>query len=194
MNISGVEVRMSTTNVLDWFYAPTRLVSDKWEEEAKTFANTTAVTRQTLNLTAGCSDTLNPAAAMADQPGMIAMGGYGQPGTGCKVDENTDLRWGIPGAWRQKGQKQLWARPFATTPYLGGGEPQAVDDESNLIFSAMIRNRKEAGTIMDKAIPNFYQPLITLKKSEYSKPTNWVEDWTRGGDATRLVQTKRVAV
>jgi hypothetical protein len=185
---------MSTTNVLDWFYAPTRLVSDKWEEEAKTFANTTAVTRQTLNLSAGCSDTLNPAAAMADQPGMIAMGGYGQPGTGCKVDENTDLRWGIPGAWRQKGQKQLWARPFATTPYLGGGEPQAVDDESNLTFSAMIRNRKEAGTIMDKAIPNFYQPLITLKKSEYSKPTNWVEDWTRGGDATRLVQTKRVAV
>jgi hypothetical protein len=47
---------------------------------------------------------------------------------------------------------------------------------------------------MDKAIPNFYQPLITLKKSEYSKPTNWIEDWTRGGDATRLVQTKRVAV
>jgi hypothetical protein len=46
---------------------------------------------------------------------------------------------------------------------------------------------------MDKAIPNFYQPLITLKQSEYSNPTNWVEDWTRGGDATRLVQTKRIS-
>jgi hypothetical protein len=45
---------------------------------------------------------------------------------------------------------------------------------------------------MDKAIPNFYQPLIGLKSSEYSNPHNWIEAWTRGGDATRLVQTQRV--
>jgi hypothetical protein len=45
---------------------------------------------------------------------------------------------------------------------------------------------------MDKAIPNFYDPLIPTKASEYSNPSNWVEGWTRGGDATRLVQTKRV--
>jgi hypothetical protein len=180
-------------NTLDYFFAPTRIKSDSYEQEAKTFANQSSLTRQTLSLSAGCSDTLNPAAAMADQPGMIATGGYGQPGTGCKVDENTQLRWGTPGAWRQKGPKQLWARPFATTPNLGGGEPQAVQDETSLIFSAPPRNRKEASTIMDKAIPNYYQPLISVKASEYSNPTNWVESWTRGGDATRLVQTKRVA-
>lgn len=183
---------MSSTNILDWFYANTRIASDKYEEEAKTFANNSSLTRQTLSLTSGCSDTLNPAAAMADQPGMIAMGGYGQPGTGCKVDENTELRWGVPAAWREKGPKQLWARPFATTPNLGGGDPTVVDDETGLIFSAPPRNRKEASTIMDKAIPNFYQPLIPIKKTEYSNPTNWIESWTRGGDATRLVQTKRV--
>jgi hypothetical protein len=67
-----------------------------------------------------------------------------------------------------------------------------VQDETGLIFSAPPRNRKEASTIMDKAIPNFYQPLIGLKSSEYSNPHNWVESWTRGGDATRLVQTQRV--
>lgn len=127
---------------------------------------------------------------MAEQPGMIAMGGYGMGG-GCRVDENTQLRWGTPGAWRMKGPKQLWTRPFATTPNLGGGEPMAVDDESGLIQSAPPRNRKEASTIMDKTIPNFFQPLIEIKQSEHSNPSNWVEGWTRGGDATRLVQTKR---
>ena len=183
---------MSTTNTVDWFFAPTRIKSDTYDEAAKTFENQSSLTRQTLSLSAGCSDTLNPAAAMSDQPGMIAMGGYGMGG-GCRVDESTDLRWGTPGAWRQRGPKQLWARPFSTTPNLGGGEPGAVDDESGLIHAAPPRNRKEASTIMDKAIPNFFQPLLEIKQSEYSKPTNWVEDWTRGGDATRLVQTKRVA-
>jgi len=184
---------MTTSNTVDWFYAPTRVKSDKYEEAAKNVADTSNLTRQTASLTAGCSDTLNPAAAMADQPGMIAMGGFGQPGMGCKVDENTELRWGMEGTHRQKGPKQLWARPFATTPNLGGGDPMVVDDESGLLRSAPPRNRKEASTIMDKAIPNFYQPLIDIKKSEYSNPTNWVEGWTRGGDATRLVDTKRVA-
>lgn len=174
---------------MDWFFAPTRIKSEPPSGE---FSQNDGLTRQTLSLSAGCSDTLNPAAAMADQPGMIATGGYGMPGTGCKVDENTQLRWGEAGAWRQKGHKQLWARPFATTPNLGGGEPQAVDDESGLIHAAAPRNRKEASTIMDKAIPNYYQPLLTIKASEYSNPSNWIEGWTRGGDATRLVQTKRL--
>jgi hypothetical protein len=110
------------------------------------------------------------------------------------VDADTELRWGIPGAWRQKGKNELWARPFATTPDLGGGDPSAVNDETNLIHGAVIRNRKESKTIMDQAIPNFYQPLIDIKQAEYSNPNNWIYDWTRGGDATRLVQTKRTDV
>lgn len=185
---------MTTTNNVDWFYAPTRIVSDKYDEASKTFANNAGLTRATASLTAGCSDTLNPAAAMADQPGMIARGGFGSAGAGgCKVDDNTELRWGTPGAWRHKGRHQLWSRPFATTPNLGGGEPEAVDHESDLIHSAPPRTRKEANTIMDKVIPNFFEPLITQKQSEHTNPTNWIYDWTRGGDATRLVQQKRVA-
>jgi hypothetical protein len=184
---------MSTTNTTDWFFAPTRIKSDNYESSAQSFKDTSYRSRQTLDVGSGCSDTLNPAVAMADQPGMIAGRGQGMPGTGCKVDENTDLRWGIPGAWRQKGHKQLWSRPFATTPNLGGGEPTAVDDESKLIHSAIIRNRKESNSIMDKAIPNYYDPLIPIKAAEYKNASNWVESWTRGGDATRLVQTNRVS-
>lgn len=181
---------MSSTNVLDYFFANTRQRSDDYDQAAKTFSDQSSLTRQTVSLSAGCSDTLNPAAAMADQPGMIAMGGFGMGG-GCRVDENTELRWGTPGAWRMKGPKQLWSRPFATTPNLGGGEPMAVDDESSLMQAAPPRNRKEASTIMDKAIPNFFQPLIDVKKSEYSNTSNWVEGWTRGGDATRMISQAR---
>jgi hypothetical protein len=184
---------MSTTNTSDWFFAPTRIRSDNYDASAQSFKDTSYFSSQVLNVNAGCSDTLNPASAMADQVGMIAKGGLGMAGGGCKVDENTELRWGTPGAWRHKGPKQLWARPFATTPNLGGGEPSKVDDESGLIHSAIIRNRKETNTIMDKAIGNYYDPLIPLKQSEYSNTSNWIEGWTRGGDSTRLVQTKRVS-
>lgn len=182
-----------STNTYDWFFAPTRIKADSYQEDTNAFASKSALTRQTGSLTAGCSDTLNPAAAVADQPGLIARGGFGQPGGGCKVDQNTELRWGIEGAHRQKGPKQLWARPFATTPFMGGGEPQAVDEESGLIRSAPPRNRKEASTIMDKAIPNYYQPLIGTKASAVHDVNHWVEQWTRGGDATRLVPQKRVS-
>jgi hypothetical protein len=84
---------MSTTNVLDYFFAPTRIRSDEYDQASKNFGNQSTLTRQTLSTDSGCSDTLNPAAAMADQPGMIARGGFGNPG-GCKIDENTELRWG----------------------------------------------------------------------------------------------------
>jgi hypothetical protein len=185
--------KMTTTNTLDWFYAPTRIVSDKYSEEAKTFENNSGLTRQTASLTAGCSETLNPAAAIADQVGLIPRGAFGTA-LGCKIDEHTELRWGTPGAWRHKGPHQLWARPFATTPALGKGDPGKVGDETSLIFSAPPRNRKEASTIMDKAIPNFFDPLIPQKQEEHSNPQNWIYDWTRGGDATRLVQTQRRSV
>ncbi len=64
-------------NSYDWFFAPTRIKADKYQEDTTEFANKSAQSRQTMSLTAGCSDTLNPAAAMADQPGMIAMRGFG---------------------------------------------------------------------------------------------------------------------
>jgi hypothetical protein len=183
---------MSSTNSLDYFYAPTRIRSDEYSEAQQNIGSTSALTRQTTAIGSGCSDTLNPAAAMADQPGFIATGGFG--GLGCKVDESTDLKWGIPGAWRQKGKHELWARPFATTPNLGGGDQSKVNDESYLIHSALIKNRKEANTIMDSTFPGFFAPLLDLQATEFKNPHNWVQEWTWGGDSTRLVQTKRTEV
>ena len=74
-----------TTNTYDWFFAPTRIKADKYQEDTSAFADNTLKSRQAVSLTAGCSDTLNPAAAMADQPGMIAMCGFGQPVYVCKL-------------------------------------------------------------------------------------------------------------
>lgn len=178
-----------TTNTLDYFFAPTRSKTDA--EHTKHFAVGNDSLLGRISATTNCFG-MTPAEAMADQPGMIAHGGFGQPGLGCKVDENTQLRWGIPGAWREKGKHQLWSRPFATTPDLGGGNPNEADIESNLIHSTLVRNRKEASTIMDKGIPNFFQPLIPVKKAEYTNVNNWVEQGVRGGDATRLISVKYV--
>jgi hypothetical protein len=76
---------------------------------------------------------------------------------------------------------------------MGGGSPAEVDTESGLIHSMLQRSTKDNSTIMDKAIPNYYQPLIPVKQQEYSNPANWVQDkWARGGDPTRLIQLKRV--
>jgi hypothetical protein len=46
---------------------------------------------------------------------------------------------------------------------------------------------------MDKMIPNYYQPLIGVKAADYTNVNHWVEQWTRGGDATRLLPQTRVS-
>jgi hypothetical protein len=182
-----------SSNPIDFFYALTRGRNDTARADADAVANQSAMSRTQTTPDGDCSGALNPALAMADQPGMIPTSGFWMPGSGCKVQENTDLRWGDPDAWRVKGPKQLWARPFATTPNMGGGAPTEVDTESGLIHSMLQRSTKDNSTIMDKAIPNYYQPLIPFKQAEYSRPDNWILDqWTRGGDPTRLIQVKRV--
>lgn len=102
----------------------------------------------------GCSGSMNPASTAAESVGLIPTAGFGMAAGGCTVDLNTELTWGVPGGHREKGPKQLWARPFTTTPNLGGGNPGDVDHESQLIQSASIRNRKETNTISDKTIPH----------------------------------------
>jgi len=183
-----------STNTVDWFFASTRGNMDQSHVAEHTFANEAAVGRQTSLFGGGdCTGALSPANAMADQPGMIARGGYGLLGAGCEVDTNTNLRWGDVDGLRVKGPKQLWIRPFPTTPNLGRGrEAGTVNDESSLIHAQLQRAKKEASTIMDKTIPNYYQPLIAVKQSEYSNPNNWVQSWTWGGDSTRLIKKTRV--
>lgn len=194
MKLSGfVDKRQMSSNPIDFFFALTRGRNDTARADADAVANQSAMSRIQTTPDEDCSGSLNPALAMADQPGMIATSGRWMPGGGCKVQENTELRWGDPDAWRVKGPKQLWPRPFATTPNMGGGAPSEVDTESGLIHSMLQRSTKDTSTIMDKAIPNYFQPLIPIKQDEYSNPDNWVQDkWARGGDPTRLIQSKRI--
>jgi hypothetical protein len=182
-----------STNTVDWFYASTRGNMDQTHVAEHNFANESAMGRQTSFFGGDdCSGALSPASAMADQPGMIARGGYGM-GPGCDIDKNSDLRWGDAEGLRVKGPKQLWVRPFSTTPNLGRGrQADSVGDESTLIHAQLQRAKKEASTIMDKTIPNFYQPLIAVKQSEFSNPNNWIQNWTWGGDSARLVKKTRV--
>jgi hypothetical protein len=182
-----------STNTVDWFYASTRGNMDQSHVADQNFANDAAMGRQTSFFGGDdCSGALSPASAMADQPGMIARGGYGM-GPGCEIDRNSDLRWGDAEGLRVKGPKQLWIRPFSTTPNLGRGrQADSVGDESTLIHAQLQRARKEASTIMDKTIPNYYQPLIPVKQTEFDNPNNWIQSWTWGGDSTRLVKKTRV--
>ena len=181
---------MSATNVLDWFFAPTRSRADA--VNAGDIANTNGQSRMSSQVFSDCG-AQNPVTVAAKSVGLIPTSGFGMAGGGCTVDTNTELKWGIEGAHRQKGPKQLWQRPFATTPNLGGGDPDGVDTETTLIQSASIRNRKETNTISDKTIPHYFAPLIEDKAAEYKDTDNWIEPWTRGGDNTRLKQMKRVS-
>jgi hypothetical protein len=156
-------------------------------------ANTNSQSYMNSRTDIGCSGTMNPASTAAESVGLIPTAGYGMAAGGCTVDLNTELTWGVPGGHREKGPKQLWARPFTTTPNLGGGNPADVDHESQLIQSASIRNRKETNTISDKTIPHFFSPLLEEKAEEQRDTSNWIEGWTRGGDNTRLIPVKRVA-
>jgi hypothetical protein len=185
-------IRGMSSNTVDWFFANTRGNVDQSHITEQNFANDAALGRQTSLFGGDCTGTLSPASAMADQPGMIARGGYGL-GAGCEIDTNSDLRWGDGDGLRVKGPKQLWVRPFSTTPNLGRGrESDAVNDESSLIHARLQRAKKEASTIMDKTIPNYYQPLIPIKQAEYENPNNWIQNWTWGGDSSRLVKKTRV--
>jgi hypothetical protein len=185
-------IRDMSTNTVDWFFANTRGNVDQSHVMEHDFANEAALGRQTSLFGGDCSGALSPANAMADQPGMIARGGYGL-GPGCDIDTNTGIKFGEVDGMRVKGPKQLWIRPFSTTPDLGRGrQADTVGDESSLLHAALQRSKKEASTIMDKTIPNYYQPLIPIKQSEHSNPHNWIQGWTWGGDSTRLIKKTRV--
>ena len=188
MKLSRFDDKSMSTNTVDWFFANTRGNVDQSHVMDQNFANDSALGHQTT----GCGEALGPANAMADQPGMIARGGYGM-GDACTIDTNSDLRWGASDGLRVKGPKQLWVRPFSTTPNLGRGrEADTVGDESSLIHAQLQRAKKDSSTIMDKTIPNYYQPLIPVKQAEYSNPDNWVQSWTWGGDSSRLVKKTRI--
>lgn len=130
--------------------------------------------------------------AAAEYVGLVPRAGFGNSaGGGCEIDKHSELLWGDPATVRYKGPKQLFQRPWATTPFMGGGDPDSVPDESKLIFGHSTANRKSIQTVTDKQFPVF-MPLIPEKESDIPDNNYFVEPFLRGGFASRLVPKTRI--
>lgn len=127
----------------------------------------------------------------AEHPGLIPQGGYGNTPGGCGIETQSDLLFGAPGTARFKGPKQVFARPFATTPNLSMGSVEHIDDQSRAIFGHSTANRKSIQTVTDKQFPVF-EPLIPEKAADIPENNYFVEPFLRGGLSARLVAHNRV--
>lgn len=127
-----------------------------------------------------------------ENPGLVPQAGYGNsPAGGCAIDKQTDLLWGAPGTARTKGPKQVFPRPYATTPFLGLGTLEGIDDQNKIVYGHSTANRKSIQTVTDKQFPVF-QPLIPEKEADIPENNYFVEPFLRGGLASRLIPRVRV--
>ena len=128
----------------------------------------------------------------ADAPGMIPKGNFGNsPEGGCGIELQSDLLFGAPGTARLKGPKQIFPRPFATTPFLGIGNIEGIEDQSRVMFGHSTANRKSIQTVTDKQFPVF-EPLLPEKEADIAENNYFVEPFLRGGLAARMIPHNRV--
>jgi hypothetical protein len=184
-----------THNPMSWFYATSRPKNDvvkQDQEAAQNYGSLQWQTGQPLPSMEGALTfatnfpAMNYSGSGGGQGGSTAVGGQ-------DVDLLSRLLLGDEGTFRVKGHQQLFARPYATTPNMGGGpSASAKDTESKLIQSQVIRQPKEFGTVTDKTFPWVWTPMIPELRSEMSDVNTYVEQWTRGGEPSRLVVKNRV--
>ena len=118
-------------------------------------------------------------------PGLIPRGNFGNsPEGGCGIDTQT-------GTAKVKGPKQVFPRPFATTPFLGLGSVESIPDQNKVVFGHSTANRKSIQTVTDKQFPVFW-PLIQEKKDDMVNDNYFIEPWIRGGLAVRPLHSERV--
>lgn len=121
--------------------------------------------------------------SMAGNPGMVGKGNYGNsPEGGCAIDTQTQLLFGDPGTSRQPGPKQVFPRPWATTPNLGLGTIEGIEDQNKIVYGHSTANRKSIQTVTDKQFPVFAPllPEVLDDYSEYSRNLNNVVPATFG--------------
>lgn len=160
------------------FYANTRV-----QESASSVPST----QQSV----GCGTT-NIFRSAVEYLGIIPKGNVGNaPEDGCAVDTQSRLMWGDVGTSREKGPKQTFARPWATTPNLGQGSVEAIDANNSVTFGHSTANRKSIQTVTDTQFPVF-QPLIQQKESDIPAHNYFVEPFLRGGLSSRLIPKTRV--
>jgi hypothetical protein len=172
------------------FHATTRGgVEDRYGNADASKRNMTAT--YYANVPASCGNGSAWTAA-AEYVGLVPRGNFGNsPEGGCGIDTQTDLLFGDPAAARMKGPKQLYARPFPTTPFLGMGTIEGIPDQNKVIFGHSTANRKSIQTVTDKQFPVF-EPLIPEKEADIVKDNYFVEPFLRGGFASRLVPKVRI--
>ena len=130
--------------------------------------------------------------AAAEYVGLVPRGNFGNsPEGGCAIDTQTELLFGDPAAARFKGPKQLFQRPFPTTPFLGMGTIEGIPEQNKVIFGHSTANRKSIQTVTDKQFPVF-EPLIQEKEEDISQNHYFVEPFLRGGFASRNVPKTRI--
>jgi hypothetical protein len=132
---------------------------------------------------------------MAPNPGMIGKGNFGNsPEGGCAIDTQSELIFGAPGTARQKGPKQVFPRPWATTPFLGMGTIEGIDDQNKVMFGHSTANRKNIQTVTDKQFPIF-APLLPELLDDFQEYGQNVATFLPGrgrGYATTLEKKTRV--
>ena len=133
---------------------------------------------------------MNNAKYMATtQPCINYSGTFGLSGGGCNVDENSKLL--IGGIQTHPRSKlDLFARPFATVPYLGRG---AVDPmlESQIQQGESITNKRSITKLAERNYLRYHTtPLLPNIKERIQNSAHMIEsdasqDWTRGGMSSR---------
>jgi hypothetical protein len=186
-----------TNNPQQWFYAPTRQKNDTLQQnyDAKDNQSQQDYYLTTARAPPEPCQNFEPVADFASAfVTMNYTGNYGNTAAGgCDVDLYSRLALGDPGTQRLKGHQQTFARPWATTPNMGGGPSASNKDiESRLIQSAPIRTRKECSTVSDKFFPQQFDPLLQSVRDDMKEASSFVQSWARGGEPTRLVRQKAV--
>jgi hypothetical protein len=136
----------------------------------------------------------NSGPPISEHVGLVPRGNFGNMKEGgANVDLQSDLLWGAPGTARFKGPKQVFPRPYATTPFLGSGNVEGIEDQNKVMFGHSTANRKSIQTVTDKQFPVF-QPLIPEKEADIVENNYFVEPFLRGGMASRLISRVRVGL
>lgn len=180
---------MSSNHGLPMFYANTRQGEAARDIQGHNETSKTVSWLSSWLNGGGCGNTEGIGVA-SEHPGLVPQGGFGNT-PGCAIDTQSDLLWGAPGTARFKGPKQVFARPFATTPNLSMGSVEHIDDQSRVIFGHSTANRKSIQTVTDKQFPVF-EPLIPEREADIPEHNYFVEPFLRGGLSSRLVPKTRV--
>jgi len=131
----------------------------------------------------------NAKALATSQPGVNYSGSFGMGIGGCNVDNSSRLLLGGVQT-NPKCRIDLFARPFATVPYMGRGSVNP-DVESNMMQGEQNTSRRSITHQTEKSYLKYHNtPLIPTKKATVQNPENLVEGiahdgWVRGGISSR---------